>query len=585
MDAMDAMGGTPGIGNSEPQREQAERLLRDGARPVLRYLRAQADTPAQAEELAQETLVRAFVALTRGERPERPEAWLLGIARHVLLETWRSARSQRQLRARQEREALAMGPGWEGLGDMDEVDRRVLVGQAVDGLPPDLRTPVLLHYFGGLPVAEVAGHLETTTGAVKMRLLRARLALRAQLAELTQEGLKGARPVAPMRKRTAMAGGAALLVAGISPGAPAPLYRSISAGLETGGLRGATDPLSEPVFSGGHLSLDDLRFATERLRAARLAGERPLCDTLAFWPAPDPFNHPDPPAAWRLLFQAQVLGEQPGDAASRLVPTDGWRLGTDPDWRPLLERFKEAGLQHVWFTLVGVEETHDALCGRPGAFAAVVAAMERCAAVGLETGANVVVSTRNAQQLADLSRLVRGLGAERYVPTYAQWWTPAGHAYEAIRPEPRHLAGLPPAGLDANWGYREFWQDPGAHTEAALVREAIEATPARPVAPAHAPAEERTLSLIVGANLDVHAGEWWGHLRHGIANLRVDSPETIYQKLAALEPPPAPPSDAELARRYGDLNSRKVHTRLHSVRRKWLHAWRSEHQIPWLPWS
>jgi hypothetical protein len=313
----------------------------------------------------------------------------------------------------------------------------------------------------------------------------------------------------------------------------------------------------------------------------RLAGEQPLCDTLAFWPAPDPFNHPDPPAAWTLLYQAQVLGEQPGDAASRLKPTDGRRLGTDPDWRSLLERFKAAGLHHVWFTFVGLEQTHDDLCGRPDAFAAVVAAMERCAAVGLETGANVIASTRNAHELADLSRLVRRLGGERYVPTYAEWWAPAGEAYEAIRPTPEHLAGLPPADLDANWGYKEFWADPGAHTEAALTRAAL----ARPQALPSVRREERALGLIVDASLDVHAGEWWGHMRRGVANLRADSPEEVYRKLAELELPPAPPADAELARRYGDLDSKKVHTRPGSVRRKWLHRWMTDNKVPWLPWS
>ena len=80
------------------------------------------------------------------------------------------------------------------------------------------------------------------------------------------------------------------------------------------------------------------------------------------------------------------------------------------------------------------------------------------------------------------------------------------------------------------------------------------------------------------ANLDVHAGEWWGHLRRAVANLRMDSPETVYRKLASVDVPPAPPPDAELARRYGDPDSRKVHTRPDSLRRKWLHAWMAELQ-------
>lgn len=79
--------------------------------------------------------------------------------------------------------------------------------------------------------------------------------------------------------------------------------------------------------------------------------------------------------------------------------------------------------------------------------------------------------------------------------------------------------------------------------------------------------------------LDVHAGEWWGHLRRTVANLRTDSPETVYRKLAALDMPLAPPADADLARRYGDANSRKVHTRPGSLRRKWLHAWMTERRV------
>jgi MoaA/NifB/PqqE/SkfB family radical SAM enzyme len=80
------------------------------------------------------------------------------------------------------------------------------------------------------------------------------------------------------------------------------------------------------------------------------------------------------------------------------VPTDGWRLGIDPDWRHVLEEVKRAGFRHVWwFTLLGLDATYDALRGRSGAFAAIVSALQRCLAVGLETGVNIVVSTRNTR--------------------------------------------------------------------------------------------------------------------------------------------------------------------------------------------
>lgn len=91
-----------------PGTADIEAVLRAGAAPVLRYLRARLDTPAQAEDLAQVTLVRAVAALGRGDRPAQPVPWLLGIARNVLLETWRGERARRRL---QERLAQMARPG------------------------------------------------------------------------------------------------------------------------------------------------------------------------------------------------------------------------------------------------------------------------------------------------------------------------------------------------------------------------------------------------------------------------------------------------------------------------------------------
>src|SRR5687768_4912999 len=85
-------------------------VLAAGEQPVLRYLRSRLDSADQAREAAQETFVRAYAALARGEQPRQPVAWLLAIAHHVLLETWRAARYRRQLT---ERVGALMGPGWQ----------------------------------------------------------------------------------------------------------------------------------------------------------------------------------------------------------------------------------------------------------------------------------------------------------------------------------------------------------------------------------------------------------------------------------------------------------------------------------------
>jgi hypothetical protein len=359
-----------------------------------------------------------------------------------------------------------------------------------------------------------------------------------------------------------------------------------------GGRRYATAPLSEPVFSGGSLSLDELRWATDRLHAVRRAGPRPLAPALSFWAAPDPFEHPDPVGAWTVLAAATTA---PPDFP--LLVTDGRRLGDDPDWRPLLTGLRRAGLRHVWLTFAGWEATHDALCGRPGAFAAAVRAMQRARDAGLGVGANLLVSTRSAGQLADLTRLVyrfradpaRPQGVSVLVPS----WTAVAPAYEPLRPAPEDLAGLPPADLAPLWADPEFWADPGATTEGALTRALLAAGPAGAAADAGARGGDgdappgtggRSLSLLVTAGMDVLVGLPYAPPLQRLANLRHDSPERVHAALAALDAawPPAPPPDAALAARYGDPASRKVYPSLAGLRRKWIHAWRTEQRLPWL---
>jgi hypothetical protein len=167
------------------------------------------------------------------------------------------------------------------------------------------------------------------------------------------------------------------------------------------------------------------------------------------------------------------------------------------------------------------------------------------------------------------------------VPTYVACWSPSNAHYETIRPEPQDLAGLPPAGRDVNWGYASFWAEPQAFTESALTRVALASVASRG-AESQEESNERELPLLVDANMDVFAGSPAAPPLMLVANLRRDTPEELYAKLVALDWPPPPPDDAELAARYGDAEGRKVHPGLISVRRKWVAAWRAEQRLPWL---
>lgn len=558
------------------QQVDFEALVSEGQQPVLRYLLARADSPGEAGELAQETFVRAYCALADGTEVQHPIPWLLAIARNVFLESLRNHRYERQLR---ERMSHLMGVDWQSPWQ-EAVAQRLVVADALEGLSEDLREPVLLHYFGELSVAEVAGHLEITAGAVKTRLWRARQALRGDLEVLVSDAKRKSAVFSIPRDLAAKA----KLIA-----EQPPVYDSLTVGLQVGGPRFATQPIGKPTFGDARLSWEQVQFAVERLRAALVADDRPLTSKLELWPALELFYHEQPIDVWSFLRSAEIGNEEFQDTEEgRLVITDGWCLGRDPEAPKLLEDFGEAGLRHVWFTFAGLRETHDDLCERPGAFDAIVTAMERCREAGIETGANIIVSTRNTGEIAALATLVRSLGGERFVPTYPFSWSVPSE-YADLQPEPEDLVGLPPEGLDVNWGYRDFWTDPAAFTEAAHVKRAAEATEEAP-AEVKAAAPTRSLHLWISASLDVLMQDARPRPRVRVGNLRDNSAQRLHETLASLAWPPTPPSDAELARRYGDATSRKVffgtldyHRGRHLVRQKWLETWRAENDLPWLP--
>lgn len=136
---------------------------------------------ADAQDAAQEGLVKAWLALDRFRRgaPFRP--WLLQI---VINE----ARNRRRSAGRQERLALRVGrapeetvPGAEGIALAGERRARLLA--AVESLREDDQLVIAARYFVGLSEAETAAVLSLRPGTVKSRLSRALARLREVLGE------------------------------------------------------------------------------------------------------------------------------------------------------------------------------------------------------------------------------------------------------------------------------------------------------------------------------------------------------------------------------------------------------------------
>ncbi len=134
---------------------------------------------AGAEDAVQEALARAWERSERGERLASPSAWVIVVATNLARSTWRRRRAEARARDR-------LGdPSAAGAAQADQTD--IDVRRALDRLPRRQREVVVLHYYLGLPVADVAAAAGVSEGTVKTSLHRARRSLAAALGEVEPE--------------------------------------------------------------------------------------------------------------------------------------------------------------------------------------------------------------------------------------------------------------------------------------------------------------------------------------------------------------------------------------------------------------
>jgi RNA polymerase sigma factor (sigma-70 family) len=182
------------------------RLARRYEAPLARFCYRLIGRVDLADDLQQETLLRAFVSLPQLHDPERFGAWLFGIAANLAKWWWR-----RQARWPVSLEALAAeypDVGWERiLPDrlqpeqiVEEADQTRRLQEAIAALPADLARPLVLHYLDGLSYAEVADALAVPLSTVKGRLFKSRSRLRQTLG-IDFRPVSGERLTKPRRQR------------------------------------------------------------------------------------------------------------------------------------------------------------------------------------------------------------------------------------------------------------------------------------------------------------------------------------------------------------------------------------------------
>jgi RNA polymerase sigma-70 factor (ECF subfamily) len=144
---------------------------------VYGYLLPRCGSVALAEDLTAETFMAAVVA-TRGDRPAPVTvAWLIGVARHKLVDHWRRTERERRGLAAAEREQPASEDPWNEVLDAQAAHVALL------RLSLPQRTALTLRYLDGLSVPEVAQHLDRSVHATETLLVRARSALRRVYGE------------------------------------------------------------------------------------------------------------------------------------------------------------------------------------------------------------------------------------------------------------------------------------------------------------------------------------------------------------------------------------------------------------------
>jgi len=162
---------------------------------VMRYVRNQ----TEAEDIAQEAFIKAYRALPRFRGDSAFYTWLYRIAINT-------AKNALAARARNPVQFdLDRGNGDDGDAPGDLQDRmtdtatpealalteeiRATVTAAIEQLPEDLRTAIMLRELEGLSYEEIATAMDCPVGTVRSRIFRAREAVDARLREIFDGGL------------------------------------------------------------------------------------------------------------------------------------------------------------------------------------------------------------------------------------------------------------------------------------------------------------------------------------------------------------------------------------------------------------
>jgi RNA polymerase sigma-70 factor (ECF subfamily) len=187
---------------SETTQEAASALESRFTRDALPYLdqlyggaMKMTRNPSDAQDLVQETFMKAFASFASFTEGTNLKAWLYRIMTNSYINGYRKRQREPYLQAVDELEDWQMG-GAESTtatssrsAEAEAIDRTpsAVVTDALNQIPEDFRMAVVLADVEGFSYQEIADMMKTPTGTVMSRLHRGRKQLRQSLAGYAQE--------------------------------------------------------------------------------------------------------------------------------------------------------------------------------------------------------------------------------------------------------------------------------------------------------------------------------------------------------------------------------------------------------------
>jgi RNA polymerase sigma-70 factor (ECF subfamily) len=150
---------------------------------IFRYILSMVRVEAEAQDLTQETFLRAYIRLDTLREPRARTAWLYRIATHAALDRLRQQRRRDPMESESDPDVIEFAePDAPSLQDgVERGEMNECIQGYVNELTDTYRAVIVLHDMHDLTATEIANLLGESLATVKIRLHRSRLKLRAAL--------------------------------------------------------------------------------------------------------------------------------------------------------------------------------------------------------------------------------------------------------------------------------------------------------------------------------------------------------------------------------------------------------------------